>query len=48
MTRNPAESLMHHCEKCGHQWQQRGATRPVVCPRCKNYNWNKPKRKAQE
>jgi len=28
------------CVKCGHTWKQRGEKIPMVCPKCKNPNWN--------
>jgi predicted Zn-ribbon and HTH transcriptional regulator len=30
------------CNKCGHKWDARKKN-PVVCPRCKRYDWNKKK-----
>jgi len=33
------------CERCGHVWQPRRTTRrPKVCPKCKRYDWQEPKR----
>lgn len=31
------------CEKCGHEWIPR-KRKPVSCPRCKRYDWDKPKK----
>lgn len=28
--------IMHHCNKCGHDWIAR-VENPQVCPRCKRY-----------
>ncbi len=35
----------YRCERCGHEWIPRRASRrlPAVCPSCKNPNWNIPK-----
>lgn len=30
------------CKKCGHSWNSR-TNKPVSCPRCKSYDWNKTK-----
>jgi phage FluMu protein Com len=33
------------CKRCGHVWYQKaGGNTPQVCPRCKSYKWNEPKR----
>jgi len=31
----------YHCEKCDHRWIGRENPRPVACPRCKRYDYNK-------
>lgn len=28
------------CSKCGHEWVQRTDHLPIVCPKCKHYDWN--------
>ena len=28
------------CDKCKHQWTPR-TEKPVTCPKCKTYNWEK-------
>lgn len=33
--------------KCGHQWQPI-VQDPVVCPRCKSYNWREIKDERKE
>lgn len=30
-----------NCCKCGHRWEKRRKNIPLVCPSCKNPNWNK-------
>lgn len=35
---------MHTCTHCRHTWFPRRPARPVVCPRCKSYSWDKPPR----
>lgn len=30
------------CLRCGHTWLSLLA-RPVVCPKCKSYQWDKPR-----
>jgi len=27
---------------CGHEWTPRFPRLPLVCPKCKRYDWNKP------
>ena len=29
------------CSKCSHQWEARKIGKPVSCPRCKSYKWEK-------
>lgn len=29
------------CSKCGHTWTQKTDKKPVSCPRCKSYTWDK-------
>jgi len=33
------------CERCGHKWITRNQEIPIVCPKCKNPYWDKPKTK---
>lgn len=35
------------CIKCGHEWIAR-MENPRMCPRCKNYNWDKAKEEIKE
>ena len=38
------------CSRCGHEWvpkQTEQLALPRVCPRCKNPNWNDPRRETQ-
>lgn len=30
-----------HCVKCKHHWWPRQGTKPVQCPKCKTYKWEK-------
>ncbi|MEK6826532.1 MAG: hypothetical protein AABX08_02630 [Nanoarchaeota archaeon] len=30
------------CLHCRHEWARRRNKDPVLCPRCKSRNWNKP------
>jgi predicted Zn-ribbon and HTH transcriptional regulator len=32
----------YNCKKCGNKWTSR-VVLPKSCPRCKSYNWDKPK-----
>jgi len=36
------------CERCGHSWIPRNNKKPSLCPRCKSYKWNIPKKKKNE
>ena len=38
---------VHTCLKCGYQWEPRIERRPRVCPRCKNHDWDKPRREIK-
>jgi len=31
------------CLRCDHEWFKRTDDDPLQCPKCKSYNWNKPK-----
>lgn len=33
----------HHCQRCGYDWNSR-KRRPVMCQRCKDRNYNKPRK----
>jgi len=33
---------------CGHQWIQRGEEKPLACPRCKRYDWDKSEEDENE
>ena len=33
------------CERCGHEWPPRDATKkPTVCPKCRSPYWDKPRK----
>ena len=32
------------CVRCGYTWVTIKETRPKVCPRCKSYHWDEPKK----
>jgi DNA-directed RNA polymerase subunit RPC12/RpoP len=32
------------CQRCGHQWVPRKAEQPRVCPKCKTYLWDRPRK----
>ena len=34
------------CLKCGHEWFSR-TDKPLQCPRCKRYDWNKKKEEKE-
>jgi rubrerythrin len=34
------------CKRCGHLWSPKTNNLPKVCPKCKNPNWNKTKKKS--
>ena len=45
------QALICICSRCDHKWVPKritSVTLPKVCPKCKNPNWNKPKRDCQE
>jgi len=29
------------CNKCNHEWFSRTPSKPVQCPKCKTYGWEK-------
>ena len=35
------------CEKCGHEWVQRGKREPVQCPKCKSVRFNEPRKEKK-
>lgn len=37
------ENKKLHCQNCGHDWIPQ-VEKPVVCPRCKNYDWDNSKK----
>jgi predicted Zn-ribbon and HTH transcriptional regulator len=40
--------MKHKCLRCGHEWQSRIERKPACCPRCKSYDWMKPKKEKLE
>ena len=36
------------CERCGHEWKRRREDMPKVCPRCKSFKWNEPRKTEEE
>lgn len=40
------DCMTHSCLKCGHQWTSR-VPNPSACPRCKRYDYDKPKPKSK-
>jgi len=46
MTDKP--NVWHKCKWCEHEWLARTPFRPVVCPRCKSYKWDKERRVKKE
>lgn len=41
---NQGEDMTEYkCNKCGHEWLPRTKNKPLVCPKCKTYNWEKKK-----
>jgi len=34
----------YKCKKCEHEWFGRLEIKPAVCPKCKQYDWNEPKK----
>jgi len=39
--------MKHACLRCGHKWTSI-KEKPVVCPRCKSYKYDKPKEKPSK
>lgn len=39
----PAAPRRLRCKRCGHRWTSVLARDPIVCPLCKNPNWNRRK-----
>lgn len=35
------------CQRCGHQWVPRLDAVPKVCPACKTYLWDRPRRNTK-
>ena len=35
------------CKRCGYSWSSRIDSKPKACPKCKNYCWDKDKRKVK-
>lgn len=29
-------------DTCGYRWWPKGNKKPVACPKCKSYDWDKP------
>ena len=45
------QALICICSRCDHKWVPKritSVTLPKVCPKCKNPNWNKPKRDTKK
>ena len=42
-----AVEMQKKCERCGHTWLARTLARPGVCPRCKSYEWDVPKKEKK-
>jgi len=34
-----------NCLRCGHTWNKRLDSEPVLCPKCKSPYWDKPRKK---
>jgi len=34
----------HHCQRCGWNWVSKLGRPPRTCPRCKSYDWQKPRK----
>ncbi len=32
------------CLRCSYKWYPEKPERPKVCPRCKSFNWNRPRK----
>jgi predicted nucleic acid-binding Zn-ribbon protein len=32
------------CIRCGHMWIARSSRKPLACPACKSYGWNKERK----
>jgi len=32
------------CLRCKHEWYKRTPEKPIVCPKCKNPYWDKPRK----
>ena len=32
------------CLRCSYKWYPESPERPQVCPKCKSYNWNRPRK----
>jgi predicted Zn-ribbon and HTH transcriptional regulator len=45
--RVPITVMGYRCELCSHEWIPSDAVlEPVVCPKCKSPNWDRPRRKG--
>ena len=38
------QTYQHKCLRCGHSWESR-LVRPKVCPRCKSYVFDQPRKR---
>ncbi len=47
LVRETATNL-RRCKRCKHVWAKKIAREPVVCPRCKSYQWDMKKEKKYE
>jgi predicted Zn-ribbon and HTH transcriptional regulator len=36
------------CYRCDHEWLSKMPGGPQMCPRCKSYKWNEPKKEKKE
>lgn len=34
------------CERCGNKWIPRTDKKPLYCPACRSYYWDKPRRNS--
>ena len=37
-----------NCLRCGHEWYPVSERLPLVCPKCKSYEWNVEKKEKVE
>lgn len=43
----PISFIILLCERCGYEWYPQRPQLPAVCPRCKSYKWQEPRKRPE-